>query len=97
MSVGRDYMVKKTTGPSVPKLFLDTRIIPRLVNTAGGAEVLLDRVATRTGLRPLLILAGAAGGVALFAIGALRRRSDDTNSLGPRRAQDHPYGQTTVL
>jgi len=74
MSVGRDYMVRKTTGPSAPKLFLDTRIVPRLVNTAGGAEVLLDRAATRTGLRPSMILAGAAGGVALLIIGAWRRR-----------------------
>jgi len=72
MSVGRDYMVRKTMGPSAPKLFLDTRIIPSLVNAAGGAEVMLDRAAVRTGLRPLLILAGATGGVALLAIGVLR-------------------------
>ena len=59
--VDRDYLLKKPSGPSAPKLFLDTRIVPAGVNTLGSAEVALARVAAQTGLRPALILAGTAG------------------------------------
>jgi hypothetical protein len=59
--VDRDYLLKKPSGPSAPKLFLDTRIVPAGVNTLGIAEVALARVAARTGVRPALILAGTGG------------------------------------
>jgi hypothetical protein len=59
--IGRDYLLKKPHGPSAPKLFLDTRVIPAAVNIAGGLEVALDRAAVRTGIRPAVILLGMAG------------------------------------
>ena len=72
MTVGRDYMLRKDRGPSAPKFFLDTQIVPRLVNSAGGAEVMLDRVARLTRVRPSLLLAGAAGALTLGVAGGLR-------------------------
>ena len=60
MAVGRDYMLKKAAGPSAPKLFLDTRVVPAVVNFLGSAEVTLDHLSVRTGVRPGVILAGAA-------------------------------------
>jgi hypothetical protein len=59
--IGRDYLLKKPHGPSAPKLFLDTRVIPAAVNIAGGLEVALDRAAVRTGIRPAVILLSVAG------------------------------------
>ncbi|MBB4619780.1 hypothetical protein [Sphingomonas abaci] len=73
MTVGRDYMLKKTSGPSGPKYLLDTKVVPRLVNTAGTAEVWLDRAAVRLGQRPAVLVAGAAGLAAALLFGALRR------------------------
>ena len=67
--VGRDYMLKKGSGPSAPKLFLDTRVVPAAVNAAGGLEVALDRAARRLGIRPSLLLAGMAG---LLSLGLVR-------------------------
>lgn len=80
MTVGRDYMLHKGSGPSAPKFFLDTQVVPRLVDAAGGAEVALDRAARATGVRPSLLLAGAAGALSVAAAGALRAVS------GRRRA-----------
>jgi hypothetical protein len=77
MTVGRDYLLKKPSGPSGPKLFLDTRVVPLAVNVAGGLEVALDRAAHRTGLRPAVMLAGIAS---LLSLAAWRM-------LGTRRAQ----------
>lgn len=74
MTVGRDYMLRKDRGPSAPKLFLDTKIVPRLVNSAGGAEVALDRIARSTRVRPSLLLAGAAG-VLSFAAYRMARQA----------------------
>lgn len=77
MTVDRDYMLRKGDGPSAPKLFLDTQVVPRLVNAAGGAEVALDRAARMAGVRPSLLLAGAAGALSLVAVAAVRRRRRD--------------------
>ncbi|HJO65255.1 MAG TPA: hypothetical protein QF469_07930 [Sphingomonas sanguinis] len=74
MTVGRDYMLKKTTGPSAPKFFIDTQIVPRLVNTVGRGEVMLDRSAVRLGVRPSILVAGAAGVLALILLGTRRGR-----------------------
>jgi len=71
MAVDRDYMVRKGSGPSAPKLFLDTKVVPRLVDAAGGAEVALDRAARATGVRPSLLLAGAAMALSLAAARAM--------------------------
>ena len=65
MTVGRDYMLKKTTGPSAPKFFIDTELVPRLVNAVGRGEVMLDRTAVRLGVRPSVLVAGAAGILAM--------------------------------
>ena len=76
MVVSRDYMLKKTTGPSVPVHFLNTKIVPRIVNSAGSVETLLDRASVSTGLRPGVILAGATGAMFLLLFSRLRRRHD---------------------
>jgi hypothetical protein len=68
MVVGRDYMLKKSRGPSAPKLFLDTKLVPAAVNVLGSVEVALDRASARTGVRSATLLAGAAviGSAGLF-------------------------------
>jgi hypothetical protein len=76
MVVSRDYMLKKTTGPSVPVHFLNTKIVPRIVNSAGGVETLLDRASVYTGLRPGLILTGTTGAICLLLFSTLRGRHD---------------------
>ncbi|SDA16391.1 hypothetical protein SAMN02799622_01548 [Methylobacterium sp. UNC378MF] len=75
MAVGRDYMLKKPSGTSSPKLFLDTQVVPLAANIAGSLEVALDRVAARTGVRPALILAGATGLIGLGLIRLFTHRS----------------------
>ncbi|WP_428970233.1 hypothetical protein ACQR50_06275 [Sphingomonas sp. Xoc002] len=74
MTVGRDYMLKKTTGPSAPKFFIDTQIVPRLVNAVGRGEVLLDRSAVRLGVRPSVLAAGTACVMAVLLLGIPRGR-----------------------
>ncbi len=63
-------LLKKPSGPSAPKLFLDTQVVPLAANLAGAVEVALDRAAARTGVRPAVILAGATGliGLGLFRL-----------------------------
>ena len=61
MVVGRDYMLKQPKGPSAPKLFLDTKLVPAGVNLLGSAEVALNRASARTGVRSGILLGGTAG------------------------------------
>lgn len=75
MIIGRDYLLKKPEGPSAPKLFLDTRIVPLATNIASSVEVALDRASVRSGVRPSIILAGAVGAASLVAFYLLRNRS----------------------
>jgi hypothetical protein len=77
MIIGRDYLLKKPPGPLAPKLFLDTKIVPLAVNTAGGLEVALDRASVRTGIRPAVILAGITGIVSLALFRLLRNRGTE--------------------
>ncbi|KQO57286.1 hypothetical protein [Sphingomonas sp. Leaf257] len=86
MTVGRDYMLKKTTGPSAPKFFIDTQIVPRLVNAIGRGEVLLDRSAVRLGVRPSILVAGAAGALALLILGTRRGRPAAIEQAQPGQA-----------
>ncbi|MDR6146537.1 hypothetical protein QE363_002330 [Sphingomonas sp. SORGH_AS870] len=79
MTVGRDYMLKKTTGPSAPKYFIDTQIVPRLVNAVGRGEVLLDRSAVRLGIRPSVLVGGAACVVAGLLWNTRRGQSGTTD------------------
>jgi len=74
MLIGRDYLLKKSGRPSSLKLFLDTQVVPLAANIAGGLEVTVDRAARRMGVRPAVILAGAAG-LASISLLALARRS----------------------
>jgi hypothetical protein len=76
--VGRDYLLKKPTGLSAPKMFLDTQVVPLAANIAGGLEVALDRAAVRTGVRPALILVGATGIIGLGLFRLLTRRASTT-------------------
>lgn len=61
MVVSRDYMLEQPSGPSAPKLFLDTKMVPAAVNILGSAEVALARMSARSGVRVRTILAGVAG------------------------------------
>lgn len=81
MTIGRDYMLKKPAGPSAPKLFLDTKIVPLAVNIAGGVEVALDRASVRTGVRPSVILAGVTGILSLVLLRLLRHRTTGAERL----------------
>jgi hypothetical protein len=73
--IGRDYLLKKPAGPSAPKLFLDTQVVPLAVNIAGGLEVALDRASVRTGIRPAVILTGVTGVILLALFRLLHSRS----------------------
>lgn len=75
MLVDRDYLLKKPSGPSAPKLFLDTRIVPAGVNALGSVEVALSRLAARTGIRPAFILVGAGGILACALLHLADRRA----------------------
>ena len=87
MIVSRDYLLKKPSGPSVPKLFFDTRVVPLAANIAGELEVALDRAAVRMGVRPALILAGATGLIGLGVLGLLRARRRGRPALTGTPAQ----------
>jgi len=78
--IGRDYLLKKPSGPSAPKLFLDTQVVPLVANIAGGLEVALDRAAVRTGVRPAFILAGATGLIGFGLIRLLTHRAESRRS-----------------
>jgi hypothetical protein len=82
VTVGRDYMLEKPSGPSAPKLFLDTKIVPMAVNAAGSLEVALDRASARTGIRPSLILTGLVGLASIVLLGLALR---PTTALARRR------------
>ena len=81
MVIGRDYMLRKPDGPSAAKHFLHTRIVPRAVNFAGGLEVALSQAATRTGIRPAVILAGVAAATVM----AMVRLRQSRAGTGQRR------------
>ena len=72
MVVGRDYLLKKPSGPSSPKLFFDTQVVPAAVNMAGSLEVALDGTARRLGVRPSVLLAGGAALLSLVVLRAVR-------------------------
>ena len=74
MIIGRDYLLKKPSGPSVPKVIFDTRVVPLAVNGVGRIEVLLARSSSRWGVRPAVIVAGVAGLVSLVAFRLLSYR-----------------------
>jgi hypothetical protein len=73
MVVSRDYMLKLPNGPSAPKLFLDTKLVPAVVNALGGAEVALDRTSRRTGLSGRVILGSVAAVMSIALCGLLFR------------------------
>jgi hypothetical protein len=63
--VSRAYLDKKpSSGPNQAKLFLDQTALPALIDTAGTAEVALDRLGTAARAAPipmfvLFLLTGA--------------------------------------
>ena len=75
MVVTRDYMLKKDSGPSAPKLFLDTKVVPAAVNMLGTMEVVLDRASARSGVRPRWVLTGVLGLGAIGLFGVIRREA----------------------
>ena len=81
MIIGRDYLLRKPPGPSAPKLFLDTQVVPLAVNVAGALEVALDRASARTGVRPAVILAGAVGLLSFALFRLLHNRNTAAEEL----------------
>lgn len=75
MVVDRDYMLRKQSGPSAPKLFLDTKVVPAVVNAFGSMEVGLARAAARTGVRARSLAGAAALGSLGLAWLLIRSRS----------------------
>ncbi len=59
--VSSDYMLKKPSRPSAPRLLLDQRVLPALIDLAGGVEARLERIAARTRLLPLTGLSAGLG------------------------------------
>lgn len=92
MSVGRDYMLRKEGGRSAPKLFLDTKVVPRLVDAAGRAEVVLDRAARATGVRPSLLLAGAGVALSVAAARAFGLIGSSRSAWQPRGERSDAAG-----
>jgi len=74
LPIGRDYLLKKTAGPSKPKLFLDTQIVPLAVDAAHSLEVALNRASVRSGVRPAVLVAGLGSLVSLGVVQWLRHR-----------------------
>ena len=72
MTVDRDYMLRKPPGPSATQLFVDTRIVPPVVNLLWDMEVALNRASVRTGVRPAIIVGGVAGALSLILFRLLR-------------------------
>ncbi|MCQ8278253.1 hypothetical protein NFI95_07300 [Acetobacteraceae bacterium KSS8] len=73
MTVGYDYMLKKGAGPSAPKVFFDTKIVPAIVNMLGAGEVALDTAARRLRVRPSVLLGGAGAVLGVAVLAASRR------------------------
>lgn len=88
MTVGRDYMLKKTSGPSASKFFIDTQLVPRLVNAIGRGEVMLDRSAVRLGVRPSVLVAGVAGALVMLVFGIRRGRQGAVEQAQPVQRTD---------
>ena len=74
MTIHRDYMLKKPSGPSMPKRFLDQRLVPLAVSAVGVLEVELYRVSDRTGIRPALLMTGLMAGVSFLLLSRWRGR-----------------------
>lgn len=72
MVVSRHYLLAKPSGPSRLKVFLDQRVIPFAIDMAGGCEVAVQRVSQRTGVRPAVLVGGAAG-ICLYLMSLLLR------------------------
>jgi hypothetical protein len=58
------YMLQKSGPPSSAKMFLDRQVVPGVINTAGGIEAVLERIATATKRAPGRSLAAS------FVVGA---------------------------
>ncbi|MGI4800899.1 MAG: hypothetical protein ACRYG8_44120 [Janthinobacterium lividum] len=75
MTIHPDYMLKKPSGPSASKQFLDQRVVPLAVNAVGALEVGLYRVSDRTGIRPALLMTGLTAGFSFLLMSRWRGRS----------------------
>lgn len=72
--VGRDYLLKKGAGPSAPKVFLDQKVIPAMIDAAGTVEGVLELVAMRVRRMPVSALAAALGTGTLVTLLTVPRR-----------------------
>ena len=73
MPVNRDYMLKKSSGPSGPKVFLDQVVVPGLVNGVGAVEGGVERLAAAARRNPLLAVGLVAGAGLVLATWRGRR------------------------
>jgi hypothetical protein len=67
--VDRNYLLRKPPPPPSWKRFLDLTVLPAMIDTAGAAEGLLERIAVQGRQRPALATGmafGLACGLALL-------------------------------
>ena len=73
--VTRAYLLQESPVPSPPKLFLDQKVVPFLINLAGAVEAQLEAIAVQARARPAAALAVAfASGCVLDTVLRQRRR-----------------------
>ncbi len=78
------YLLEKPSGPSAAKRFLDQVVLPIAIDAAGAGEDAVQRLSQRTGLRPVVIVAGVAAGTLLLLAAARPPRRP--HRPGPRPA-----------
>ena len=93
MIIGRDYLLKKPAGPSAPKLFLDTQVVPLAANIAGTLEVALDRASVRAKAPFDLVLCDAP----CSGSGTWRRTPEAKWRLRPERLAELAAVQAQIL
>lgn len=65
MLINRDYLLKRPSGPSASKQFLDQKILPLAVNALGRVEVAISRTSARTSVRSAVIVASMVAVVSI--------------------------------
>ena len=75
MTVGRNYLLEKPSGPSEPKRLFDQWVIPLIVNFASRCEFALDDASRRTGLRPSIVLSTGIAALVTLIWAVVRGRT----------------------
>lgn len=73
--IGPRYMLHKPSGPSAPKVFLDQKVVPAMIDASGALEGVLERVAVAARRMPIATLAASLGIGTLVTLLTVPRRS----------------------